>query len=102
MTHLGRGMDTREFEIEKGALLRIDGEPGDRLHVRLGDVWVTQYGDSKDYVVRTGESITLDGSGVALAMAYKRTQLAWYRSEPRRHGDARPLRALVLLLRFFA
>ena len=94
-------MDAREFEIEKGALLRIDAEAGDRLHVRLGDVWVTQYGDSKDYALRTGESMMLSG-GVALAMAYKRTQLAWYRSGPRPHPDARQLKALALVLRLFA
>jgi len=94
-------MDAREFEIEKGALLRIDPEPGDRLHVRLGDVWVTQHGDSKDYVLRTGESMTLSGRGPALAMAYKDTQLAWYRSGARK-DEARPLSALAMLLSFFA
>jgi len=94
-------MGAREFEIEKGRLLRIDAAPGDRLQVRLGDVWVTQHEDSKDYMLRTGESMTLSGRGAALAMAYKPTLLAWYRSEPRRQ-DVRPLRALVLLLKFFA
>jgi hypothetical protein len=94
-------MDAREFEIEKGALLRIDSGPGDRLHVRLGDVWVTQYGDSTDYSLRTGESMMLAG-GVTLAMAYKRTQLAWYRSGPRPQAAARPLKALALVLRLFA
>jgi len=95
-------MGAREFEIEKGRLLRIDAGPGDRLQVRLGDVWVTQHEDSKDYMLRTGESMTLSGGGAALAMAYKHTLLAWYRSDPSRHQDARPLRALVLLLKFFA
>jgi len=94
-------MDAREFEIEKGALLRIDAESGDRLHVRLGDVWVTQHGDSKDYALRTGESMLLAG-GVTLAMAYKRTQLAWYGSGRRLQTDARPLKALALVLRLFA
>jgi len=95
-------MDAREFEIEKGALLRIDPEPGDRLQVRLGDVWVTQHGDSKDYVLRSGQSMMLSGEGTALAMAYKRTQLAWYRSGSREQADARPLRALAMVLRLFA
>ena len=95
-------MEAREFEIDKGRLVRIDAAPGDRLQVRLGDVWVTQQGDSKDYVLRTGESMTLAGGGAALAMAYKHTSLAWYRSEPRRRQDARPLRARVVLLKFFA
>jgi hypothetical protein len=94
-------MDAREFEIEKGALLRIDAGPGDRLTVRQGDVWVTQHGDSKDYVLRAGESMVVKGQGAVLAMAYKHTLLAWYRSEAR-PDDARPLSALALLLSFFA
>jgi hypothetical protein len=53
-------------------------------------------------MLRTGESMTLSGGGAALAVAYRHTLLAWYRSEPSRHQDARPLRALVLLLKFFA
>jgi hypothetical protein len=79
----GTDMSAREFEIDKGALLRIEARAGDRLQVRLGDVWVTQHGDTKDYVLRTGESIILGGEGATLAMAYKRTLLAWYRSAPR-------------------
>jgi hypothetical protein len=35
-------------------------------------------------------------------MAYKRTRLAWYRSGPRPQADARPLKALALVLRLFA
>ena len=95
-------MGAREFEIEKGRLLRIDAAPGDRLQVRLGDVWVTQQGDSKDYVLRTGESMTLSGGGAALAMAYKHTSVAWYPSGPRAQANARPLRALAMVLRLFA
>jgi hypothetical protein len=79
----GTDMSSREFEIDKGALLRIDAQAGDRLQVWLGDVWITQHGDSKDYVLRTGESLILSGEGATLAMAYKRTLLAWYRSDPR-------------------
>jgi hypothetical protein len=93
-------MGAREFDIDRGVLLRIDAAAGDRLQVRLGDVWITQYGDSKDYVLRTGESMTLSGKGATLAMAYKRTLLAWYRSEPR--PAARPGGALGFLRKILA
>jgi len=35
-------MAAQEFKIERGELLRIDAAPGDKLQVRLGDVWVTR------------------------------------------------------------
>jgi hypothetical protein len=94
-------MVVMDFEIDKGSIQRIDAAAGDRLHVRLGDVWVTQHADSKDYMLRTGESMLLSG-GVTLAMAYKRTQLAWYRSAPRRATRARPLETLAWLRKIFA
>ena len=93
-------MIVMEFEIDRGSIQRIDATAGDRLQVRLGDVWITQHEDSKDYMLRTGESMLLSG-GVTLAMAYKRTQLAWYRSEPRRATRARPIDTLGWLRRIF-
>ena len=95
-------MVVMEFEIDKGSIQRIDAAAGDRLHVRLGDVWVTQHDDSKDYMLRTGESMLLSGGGPTLAMACKRTHLAWYRSAPRRKARARPLGAIALLRKIFA
>ena len=64
-------MGAREFHIDRGAMLRIDAVEGDSLHVRAGDVWVTQHGDSRDYVLKAGDSMTLSGKGTTLAMAYE-------------------------------
>src|SRR5690349_10507231 len=66
-----REMGAREFELKQGAVLKIDALAGDRLRVRAGDVWITQHEDSKDYILRTGQSMTLSGKGATLAMAYK-------------------------------
>ena len=63
-------------------------------------MWVTQHEDSKDYMLRTGGSMLLSG-GVTLAMAYKHTQLALYRSS-RRATRTRPLEALAWLRKIFA
>jgi len=95
-------MIVKEFEIGKGSIQRIDAAAGDRLHVRLGDGWVTQHADSKDYMLRTGESMLLSGGGPALAMAYKRTQLAWYRVKPRREARPDLNWALTLFKKIFA
>jgi len=44
----------------------------------------------------------LSGRGSALAMAHKRTQLAWHRSDPRPQAGARSQWVLALLRRLFA
>jgi hypothetical protein len=71
-----------ELEIRQGAWLKIDAREGDSLHVRFGDVWVTQHEDSKDYMLKTGDSMILSGKGVTLATAYKPTLLDLYRKDP--------------------
>jgi DUF2917 family protein len=75
-------MGAREFEIAKGAMLKIDPLAGDSLRVRFGEVWVTQYNDTKDYMLRAGDSMVLNGEGVALATASKPTLLDLYRKDP--------------------
>ena len=95
-------MATEEFRIGEGEVLRIDARKGDRLKVRAGDVWVTQHGDSKDYVLRAGDSMTLSGQGATLAMAYRRTSLAWYREAPRESREPVARGMLALLREIFA
>ncbi|HZT63631.1 MAG TPA: DUF2917 domain-containing protein [Burkholderiales bacterium] len=75
-------MGAREFEIAKGAMLKIDPLAGDCLRVRWGEVWVTQFEDTRDYTLRTGDSIVLDGKGAMLAVAYKPTLLDLFRADP--------------------
>jgi hypothetical protein len=72
----------REFEIAKGAMLKIDPLAGDCLRVRSGEVWVTQFEDTRDYLLKTGDSIVLDGKGAMLAVAYKPTLLDLFRADP--------------------
>ena len=75
-------MSARELEISQGAWLKIDAREGDSLHVRFGDVWVTQHHDTNDYLLKTGDSMVLSGKGVTLATAYKPTLLDLYRKDP--------------------
>jgi Protein of unknown function (DUF2917) len=95
-------MGAREFRIGQGEILRIDAARGDRLHVRFGDVWVTQHGDSKDYVLGPGQSMTLSGDGATLAMAYKSSLLDWHRAEPRAAREPAARVVLALLREIFA
>ena len=72
---IGADMDTKEFEIGEGALLKIEGRKGGRLSVRSGEVWVTQHGDLNDYLLKDGDTLELNGKGTALANASKPTLL---------------------------
>ncbi|HEY7674371.1 MAG TPA: DUF2917 domain-containing protein [Burkholderiales bacterium] len=91
-------MVVREFDLKKGAMLKIQALEGDRLRVRFGDVWVTQHADSKDYLLKTGDSVTLTGRGATLATAYKPTLLDLYRKDPlaaRKRVESKARRAPV-------
>jgi len=103
-------MGARGFEISQGAMLKIEGREGDRLRVRSGDVWVTQHGDTRDYLLKTGDSLTLNGKGATLATAYRPTALDLYRQDPltvreqieREAGRARALAMRAFFRRIFA
>ena len=68
-------MGAREFTIDQGSALKIDARAGSGLRVQLGEVWVTQLGDIKDYFLRAGESMVLRRDGEVIAFAYKPTRL---------------------------
>jgi hypothetical protein len=97
-------MGTREFEIDQGAVLKIEAFEGGSVQVRSGEVWVTQHGDSRDYLLKAGDSLALSGEGMALAMACKPTLLDLYREGPlsvreqivqeAKRAQARAMRAL--------
>ncbi|HEY6240174.1 MAG TPA: DUF2917 domain-containing protein [Burkholderiales bacterium] len=74
-------MGAREFKIVRGETLRIDPLPGDSLRVRIGEVWVTQLEDPKDYFLGAGESLVLNRRGAVLAVAYKLTLLDLFRDD---------------------
>ena len=103
-------MGAREFKMIRGAMLRIDPLAGDSLRVRSGEVWVTQFEDPNDYLLKTGDSLVLNPKGAALAVAYKPTLLDLLRndtpSDPGRDENRSPRvsgwRARRLLGKIFA
>lgn len=42
---------------------------GTCVHVHWGDLWITQEGDQKDYIVKSGESFAISSSGMTLLAA---------------------------------
>jgi hypothetical protein len=39
------------------------------IHVHFGDLWITQEGDQKDHIVKTGESFAISNSGTTFLTA---------------------------------
>ena len=55
--------------LERGGVVRIEDGKGMLFYVWDGELWITQDGDSRDFIVPAGGSLTLDRDGVTLAQA---------------------------------
>lgn len=55
--------------IERGSLVRLRDGKGLLVCVLQGELWVTQEGDPRDYLVRAGERLRLERRGAVVASA---------------------------------
>jgi hypothetical protein len=90
-----------EVTIEDGETLRIDAGAGTVLRIRSGRAWITQPADPRDYDLKAGKALTLNGQGLVLVKAYEPTLLDLYRDDPERlrqriERDARAARTSYL------
>src|SRR5262245_35042451 len=68
VVHGGLGM-------ARGSYARIDEGRGILVYVWEGELWVTQYGDRRDYFVKRGEWFRVDRDGAALIYALEGSQV---------------------------
>lgn len=57
------------LRLRRDRVLRLSDARGQRIEVARGTLWITQDGDSRDFIVPAGGSLTLDRDGVTLAQA---------------------------------
>jgi hypothetical protein len=57
--------------LEMGQVMTLDDACGTRITTRIGTVWVTEEGDSRDHVVGPGEAFVLTRNGRTLVQALK-------------------------------
>jgi hypothetical protein len=95
-------MERDEYLIE-GALpllrneqLRIVDGRDLLIHVWQGSLWITQERDTRDIVLKAGQSFRLDRNGVALVKAWDSTVLALTSPHEARAAGAIELRAARL------
>ena len=56
--------------LAKNDVRHLHAEPGRRVEVVSGSIWITQDGDLRDIVVSTGEGFDFDREGDALLSAF--------------------------------
>lgn len=70
-------MKTKELclRLESGALRRFDSDASLTLTSCEGVAWVTQEGDSQDYVLKAGESVAIHGKRLVVIEALQPAKL---------------------------
>jgi Protein of unknown function (DUF2917) len=62
--------------MARGSLARIEDGKGLLLYVWNGELWITQEGDRRDYLVKARSGFRLDREGVTVLYATRRSVLA--------------------------
>jgi len=61
--------------VMQGSMLRLEKGAGTTVGVLTGNVWLTQYRDHTDYLLRPGDQVVLSGLGTTLVYAFENTLL---------------------------
>jgi hypothetical protein len=73
-------MEANRFEMQAGQMLALRNGKGAQLEVLSGELWVTQQGDRRDYVISGGGAFVVDRTGLTLLHAFRHTLV--YLQEP--------------------
>jgi hypothetical protein len=87
----------KEHAMARHSVLCFDDQPGTKIHVWSGAVWLTQEGDIRDYYLTAGQSFTVSCKGTALATAMSRSRVS-VTPPPLREGRAQRFFKLVARL----
>lgn len=59
------------IDMPPGSTLRIDDGAGVTLHVRSGEVWLTEEGGRVDHFLGTGQAFRISRDGTTLVQAFR-------------------------------
>ena len=62
-------LDGAVLKLDAHRHLRLHDAQGTCIHVHWGELWITQEGDSRDRIVKTGESFEISNPGMTLLSA---------------------------------
>ena len=72
--------------LARGSMLRIEDGRDILIHVREGEVWLTEECERRDRILRAGEWHRLERQGAAIAYAFGRSVLTLTAPEPVRYA----------------
>ena len=75
------GRDT--IGMPRGSTLRIDDGAGATLHVREGELWLTEEGSCADHLLQAGQRFRIGRGGATLAQAFRRSVVSLTPPAPR-------------------
>lgn len=89
---LTRANTSGSFCLLGNGHVSIAAAPGLVIRVRKGDVWITQPGDTKDYLLGAGERFVADRSGRVVVSSFERGEIEveWPAQRQERPVAARP------------
>lgn len=67
-------LDTPRFALEPGQVVSLDDACGALIEPSGGRLWITEEGESKDFVVRPGETFVVSRAGRTVVQA---VESAW-------------------------
>lgn len=76
IVHGDSGMPLSGMGMSRGSIARIEDGKGILLYVWDGELWITQEGDRRDYLVRRGQWFQLERDGTVVAHAIRRSSIA--------------------------
>jgi len=73
--------------MPRGSLLLIEHGRGMQIELWDGELWITQEGDTRDYIVRAGTSFRVEHEGIVLANSLKGARITLTASVPAHYAE---------------
>lgn len=93
---LARATQEQAYSLARKDTLVIEDERGAQVCCHFGHIWLTQLGDSRDFVLQAGECFQTERRAVIVVQATQPAQLLVRRNVPCRRGVWRDLPARLL------
>ena len=81
------GMTRGVMQMSRGSLLAIEHGRGMQIELWDGELWVTQEGDNRDYLIGPGAKFRLEREGIVLANSLKGARITLTAPVPAHYAE---------------